>query len=83
MGIMWIHKSKIAQAYKFYKKIDIFGYPIIYCDREVNDEDDDGAGEDEKDDLTIKFIQQIPYQNRQLPNRLSCHNFHYHLYRRH
>ena len=52
---MWIHKSRIAQAYKFSKKIAIFGYPIIYCDREVNDEDDDGAGEDEKDDLTIKI----------------------------
>ena len=56
----------------------IFGYPFIYSDREVNDEDDDGAGEDEKVDLTIKFIQQIPYQNRQLLNRLNCHNFPYH-----
>ena len=38
MGIMWIHKSRIAQAYKFSKKIAIFGYPIIYCDREVDDD---------------------------------------------
>ena len=57
--------------------------PIIYCDREVNDEDDDGAGEDEKDDLAIKCIQQIPYHNRQLLNRLNCHNFHSHYHRRH
>ena len=53
--------QELLKHINFLKKLLSLGNPIIYRDREVNDEDDDGAGEDENDDLTIKFIQQIPY----------------------
>ena len=43
MGIMWIHKSRIAQEYKFSKKIATFGYPIIYCDGEVDNDANNGC----------------------------------------
>ena len=71
-------KQELLKYIDFLIKLLPLGNLIIYCDRKVNDEDDDGTGHDEKDDLTIKFIQQIPYQNRQLLNRLNCHNFQYH-----
>ena len=38
-----IHKSRIAKAYKFSKKIAIFGYPIINYDRDVNDDGNNGS----------------------------------------